>query len=289
MSASSPPVNTGITPPARVDVTMIRPHRAWSMLDAQALWDYRELLYFLVWRDLKVRYKQTALGVAWAVLQPVATVFLFSIVFGNFAKLPSDGVPYPIYAFSALLPWMLLSGAINRSGTSLVSSANLVSKVYFPRIIVPMSGALGAFVDFGISLVVLFGLMVFYGVQPTAALLTLPIWAGLVLMLGMSVGLALSALNVKFRDVGYLLSFLLQAWMYASPVAYSPTIVPEHVRWIYNLNPMVGFIQGCRWALLGTSGDYGIPWVPAVAVVTAVFLGAVVYFHRVERNFADLI
>jgi len=270
-------------------VTFIRPNSAWSVVDLKALWEYRELLYFLVWRDLKVRYKQTALGVAWAVVQPVATVFLFSVVFGSFAGLPSDGIPYPVYAFSALLPWMLLAGAINRSGTSLVASANLVSKVYFPRIIVPLAGALGAFVDFLISLVVLFVIMAAYGQHVGWSLLTLPLWSALVLLLGMAIGTMLSALNVRFRDVSYLLGFLLQAWMYASPVAYSPKIVPEHLRWLYNLNPMVGLIQGSRWALLGTAGDYGVPWQPACVCVAVLLVVAAIYFHSVERAFADII
>jgi len=289
MSAS--PTLSPVRPPAAPApaVTFIRPNSAWSVVDLKALWEYRELLYFLVWRDLKVRYKQTALGVAWAVVQPVATVFLFSVVFGSFAGLPSDGIPYPVYAFSALLPWMLLAGAINRSGTSLVASANLVSKVYFPRIIVPLAGALGAFVDFLISLVVLFVIMAAYGQHVGWSLLTLPLWSALVLLLGMAIGTMLSALNVRFRDVSYLLGFLLQAWMYASPVAYSPKIVPEHLRWLYNLNPMVGLIQGSRWALLGTAGDYGVPWQPACVCVAVLLVVAAIYFHSVERAFADII
>lgn len=269
--------------------TVIRPQKGWMGLDFQGLWQYRELLYFLLWRDLKVRYKQTALGAAWAIIQPVATVVLFSVIFGSFAKLPSDGVPYPVYAYCALLPWNLLAGAVNRSGSSLVSSANLISKVYFPRLIIPMSAALGALVDFAISFCVLLVLMLVYGMTPGWAILTVPIWTFLAMLLGLSIGLGLSALNVKYRDVSYLMGFMLQIWMYASPVVYSGSMVPERFRWLYALNPMAGIIQGFRWAMTGVTGELGVPWVPAVVATGVLFTGAVVYFRQVERSFADIV
>lgn len=258
-------------------------------LDLRDLWHYRELLFFFVWRDLKIRYKQTALGAAWAIIQPIATVLLFSIIFGYFAKLPSDGVPYAVYSYAALLPWNLFSGAINRSGTSLVASSNLISKVYFPRVLIPLSAALGAAVDFAISLVVFFVLLVVYRQPLLPSLLTIPFWAAWVLLLGLAVGLGLSALNVKYRDVTYLIGFLLQLWMYASPIAYSGSVVPERWRLLYSLNPLVGFVQGFRWATFGTAGDLGIPWIPAVALTLAVFAASLTYFTAVERSFADII
>jgi lipopolysaccharide transport system permease protein len=278
--------------PATVEApvkTVIRPQTGWIGLDLPGLWQYRELLYFLLWRDLKVRYKQTVLGAAWAVIQPVCTVILFTVIFGSFAKLPSDGVPYPVYAYCALLPWNLFSGSINRSGGSLVASANLISKVYFPRLIVPMSAALGALVDFLISFCVLLVLMLVYGMTPGVAILTVPVWTALAALLGLAVGLGLSALNVKYRDVSYLMGFMLQIWMYASPVVYSASIVPERFRWIYALNPMAGIIQGFRWAITGVTGEMGIPWIPAVVVTIALLTAALVYFRQVERRFADIV
>ena len=269
--------------------TKIRPPSGWLGLDWHAIWEYRELLYFMVWRDVKIRYKQTVLGAAWAVIQPAATVLLFTVIFGKFAQLPSDGMPYWIYAYCALLPWNLFSGVVNRSGGSLVSSAGLISKVYFPRLLVPLSAGLGALLDLVISLVVLLVLMLATGHVPGIQVLTLPLWLGLAFLLGTGVGVGLSALNVRFRDVSYLLTFMLQIWMYASPVAYSASIVPQQWRWLYQLNPLVPIIQGTRWALLGTSGNFGIPWIPGVAIIALLLTGALVYFNQVERAFADVV
>lgn len=270
-------------------ITRIRPQRGWTGFDLQSIWNFRELLYFLLWRDLKVRYKQTVLGAGWAIIQPVFTVLIFSIVFGAFARLPSDGVPYYLNTYCALLPWGLFAGAVNRSGTSLVSSSNLISKVYFPRLLVPLSAVLGALVDFLISLAVFLPLLLFHGINPGWAILTLPIWTAIALLLGLAIGLALSALNVRYRDVSYLLNFLLQIWMYASPVAYALQIVPAKWLALYEINPLVGIIQGFRWALLGSQGAVGVPWIPSVVITGVLLVLALIYFRRVERFFADII
>lgn len=269
-------------------VIRIKPQKGLLGIDLGALWQYRELLYFLLWRDLKVRYKQTVLGFAWAVVPPIARVFLFTIIFGRIMKTDTGDVAYPIYTFAALLPWGLFSSAVNRSGTSLVSSANLISKVYFPRLVVPLSGALGALADFLISLVVLGFMMAWYRYPPTWALLTLPLWTLLALALGLGVGLGLSAVNVRFRDVSFVMTLMVELWMYASPVVYSLKSVPQAFRWAYDLNPMVGCIQGFRWAILNETPT-DIPWVPAVIVTGIVFAVATVYFNQVERSFADVI
>lgn len=275
--------------PSQLAVTRIRPQKGLLGVDLQAIWDYRELLYFLIWRDLKVRYKQTILGFAWAIIPPIARVLLFTVIFGRFIKTPTEGVPYPLYAYAALLPWSLFSGAINRSGTSLVQSAGLISKVYFPRLVVPLSAALGALADFAISLVVLACLMLYYQCVPTPALLTLPLWAGLALSLGFGVGLGLSAINVRFRDVTFVMTLLVELWMYASPVVYSLEVVEDKYRFWYDLNPMVGCIQGFRWAILHSSTQMDVPWVSAVVLTGTILAAATFYFNQVERSFADVI
>ncbi len=275
--------------PTDPTVALIEPARGWWRLDLRALWEYRELLYFLVWRDVKVRYKQTVLGVAWAVLQPLLTMVVFSAVFGSFAKIPSDGVPYPIFAYVALLPWNYFSGAFSRSGQSLVGSANLITKVYFPRLIVPISAALAGLVDFAIAFVILLGMMLFYGIRPTAALWTLPLFILLAIVTALAVGLWLAALNVKYRDVGYIIPFLAQLWLYASPVAYPTSLVPERWRLLYSLNPMAGVIDGFRWALLGTATlDWRVLAVSTL-IVLLILLSGLAYFNRTEETFADVI
>ncbi len=278
-----------ITPKEALVETIIRPRGGWASLNLSGVWEFRELLGFLVWRDLKVRYKQTYLGVAWAVIQPLVSMVLFSVIFGQFAKLPSDNVPYPVFAYAALLPWNLFTGVVNRSGTSLVSSANLISKVYFPRLVVPLAAGLSSIVDFALSLLVLVGLMAYYRFVPGIEVLALPLWSLLALLVGLAVGVGLSALNVRFRDVGYLLPFLLQVWMYVSPVAYSSSIIPAKWAWLYQLNPMVGVIQGFRWSLLGTAGTMGVPWVTSLLLTLALLGATVLYFRQVERTFADVV
>ncbi len=253
------------------------------------LWDYRELLFFLTWRDIKIRYTQTALGVAWAVLQPVLSMVIFSIIFGRLAKLPSGGVPYPLFAFAALLPWQLFSGALSRSSASLVANRNLLTKVYFPRIIIPVSAVAAGLVDFAISLVVLAILMILYGVTPTWALLTLPLLILLALVTALAVGLWLSALNVQYRDVEHAVPFLIQAWMYASPVAYSSELIPGGI-WqvIYGLNPIAGVIQGFRWAILGGDPPGALFWA-SIAMTVVILISGLYYFRKMEESFADVV
>jgi lipopolysaccharide transport system permease protein len=267
----------------------IKPRRGLLDLDLQAVWQYRELLYFLTWRDVKVRYKQTAIGAAWAILQPLLTMVIFSIVFGQFAKIPSDGLPYPVFAYTALLPWHLFAQAINRSGTSLVQSANLITKVYFPRLIIPIAATLGPLVDFAIAFVLLLGMMVGFGIVPTWGVLVLPFFILLALLTALAVCLFISVLNVKYRDVGHAIPFLVQFWMYASPVAYPVSVVPQQWQLLYSLNPMVGVIEGFRWALLGkASPDFMVMTVSTIVVLFLLFSG-IVYFRRMERTFADVI
>lgn len=272
-----------------VPVVLIQPRTRWFDFDLASLYRYRELLYFLTWRDVKVRYKQAAIGVAWVVLQPLLTMIVFTVIFGQFAKMPSDDLPYPIFTFAALLPWNYFSQAISRSGTSLVSNANLISKVYFPRLIVPMSGALGPLVDFAISFIILLGMMAWYGIAPTWGVLMLPFFLLLAFFTALALCLYLSALNVKYRDVGHAIPFLVQFWMYASPVVYSVNLIPQRWRLLYSLNPMVGVIEGFRWALLGKEEPELASIVVSTLMVLALLFGGLVYFRRTERTFADII
>src|SRR6266436_2921513 len=270
-------------------VIRIEPSQGWFSLRLWQLLEYQELLYFLAWRDVKVRYKQTVIGVGWAVLQPVITMIVFTAIFGRFAKIPSDGLPYPIFSFSALIPWTYFATALNRSMASVVAESQLISKVYFPRLILPLAGTLAGIVDFSISLIVLLGMMVWYGVDITWWLLTLPAFMLFALLTALAVGLWLSALNVRYRDVGHAVPFLIQIWMFLSPVAYPVSLVPEKWRLLYSLNPMVGVIEGFRWALLGKeSPDFKLIAV-STAVVVALLLGGLVYFKRIERTFADVV
>lgn len=272
-----------------IPMVVVEPHKGLFHLDLGAVWQYRELLYFLIWRDVKVRYKQTLIGAAWAILQPVMTMVIFTVIFGKLAKMPADGFPYPIFAYTALLPWTYFAQAIGRSGESLVRSANLIRKVYFPRLIVPISAALAPLVDFSIAFTVLLGMMVWFGATPTWGIMALPLFLLLAFMTALSVSLFLSALHVKYRDVGHTIPFLVQLWMYASPVAYSVSLVPENWRLVYSLNPLVGVIEGFRWALLGKeSPDFGIMAV-STAMIVALLFGGIVYFKRMERTFADVV
>jgi len=269
--------------------TVIVPPKGWAPLQLGELWKFRELLFFLTWRDIKVRYKQTALGATWAVLQPVLTMIVFSIIFGGLAKLPSEGIPYPIFTFTALLPWQLFAFALTQSSNSLVGSQNLISKVYFPRLVVPFSSVLAGLVDFAIAFFVLVGLMAFYGIGLTPAVLLLPLFLLLALASAMAVGLWLSAFNVKYRDIRYVVPFLTQFWMYATPIAYSSSLIPEKWRWLYSLNPMTGVVEGFRWAILGKSSlDLFSLGISACAVV-ALLVGGLYYFKRMETSFADII
>ncbi len=270
-------------------VTNIRPPEGLAALDLHELWDYRELLYFLVWRDVKVRYKQTTLGVAWAVLQPFLTMVVFSIVFGRLILVPTGGIPYPVFAYIALLPWTFFAGAVSRSGNSLVYDANLISKVYFPRVIVPIAAILSNLVDFGIAFTILIGMMLILGVVPGASILTLPLFLLLALMTALGVGLWLSALNVKYRDINYVIPFLIQIWLFLTPVAYPITIISERWRLLYSLNPMVAVVEGFRWAMLGQQTLSWPLMLLSVFVTLALLVGGVFYFRRMEFEFADVV
>lgn len=262
--------------------------RGLPRLNLRELWEYRELLYFLTLRDIQIRYKQAALGVTWAVIQPLLAMVIFSIVFGKLAGLPSDG-PYPVFSFAGLLPWQLFAGALSRAGMSLVANRNLLTKVYFPRIIIPLSATLAGLVDFGFSLIILLFLMAFYGVHLTWNILALPLLTVLALLAALGVGLWISALNVKYRDFEHALPFVIQAWLYASPVAYSIALIPTGVwQTLYGLNPMAGVIQGFRWALLGGSPP-GLLFGASIIVVVIVLFGGIIYFRKMEDGFADIV
>jgi lipopolysaccharide transport system permease protein len=270
-------------------VIRIEPSRGWFTFDLKELWEYRELLLFLAWRDIKVRYKQTSLGIAWAVIQPVTTMLIFTGIFGKLAQVPSEGLPYPIFAFSAVLPWNYFAGALTISTNSVVTNSNLISKVYFPRIIVPLSGVISGVVDFGIGLVILIGMMFWFGIVPTWGIVVLPCFLLLATATALGVGLWLSALNARYRDIGYLIPFLIQCWMYASPVAYPVSLVPEKWRLVYSLNPMVGVIEGFRWGLLGKQHPaVGVMAVSILAVIGLLVAG-VCFFKHMERTFADVV
>ena len=261
----------------------------WVAIDFAELWCYRELLVFQAIRDIKVRYKQTILGAAWAILQPVMMMVVFSIFFGKLARVPSDGIPYPIFTFCALLPWQLFAYALTYSSNSLVDNANVLTKVYFPRLILPFSAVISGLVDFAIAFAILVGMMVYYDIVPGLALITLPLFTMLALAAALSVGLWLSALNVKYRDIRYTIQFLAQLWLFATPVAYSSSLVPEKWQAVYGINPMVGVVEGFRWALLGKSAPSGLMLIVSVVSTTILLVGGLFYFRRMEKSFADII
>jgi lipopolysaccharide transport system permease protein len=268
---------------------VIEPSRRWWSLNLREVWSYRELLYFLIWRDVKVQYKQTAIGAAWAILQPLLTMIVFTLVFRKLARMPSDGLPYPIFAYTALLPWNLFARALNRSTTSLVGQSNLVSKVYFPRLIVPLAATVSGIVDFTIAFTLLIAMMMWYDFVPTWGLLALPLFTGLALTAAFALGLWLSALHVRYRDVGHTIPFLIQTWMFASPVAYPVSVIPEKWQLLYSLNPMVGVIEAFRWALLGTHGPNFVAIAISTAMVFVLLCTGLLYFKRTERTFADVV
>jgi len=278
------------TPPSVLPLTLIQSSRkGWASLNLRELWEYRELLFFLTWRDIKVRYKQTALGAAWAVLQPFLTMVVFTIFFGNLAKVPSDNLPYPIFSYTALLPWQLFAYALNQSSNSLVANQQLITKVYFPRLVIPLSALLAGLVDFGIAFVVLLGMMVYYGIWPSTAIVTLPFFLLLAMATALAVGLWLSALNVEYRDVRYTIPFLTQFWLFATPIAYPSSLVPERWRALYGLNPMAGVVEGFRWALLGQELHNGLLLLVSTLAVIGLLISGLVYFRRMEQTFADVV
>jgi lipopolysaccharide transport system permease protein len=282
------PVDAATPDPALV-VTRIRPSRGWVSLKLDELWEYRELLYFLVWRDVKVRYKQTVLGAAWAILQPVLTMVVFSLFFGKLGKIPSDGLPYPIFSFAALVPWTFFASGLGQGANSLVGSQNLIKKVYFPRLVIPISSVLAGGVDFAIAFLVLLAMMLAYGILPTAAALWLPLLLLLALVTALGVSLWLSALNVQFRDIRYTVPFLTQLWLFATPIAYPSSLLPEPWRTVYALNPMVGVVEGFRWALLGTDTAPGPMVLASSLAALALLASGAYYFRRMEKSFADVV
>jgi lipopolysaccharide transport system permease protein len=258
-------------------------------MDLAAVWRRRGLLYFLTWRDLKVRYKQTFLGVAWVALQPFLIMVVFSVFFGFLAKVPSDGVPYPIFTFCALVPWQLVVNSLIDSGNSLVVNRQLITKVYFPRIIILLAAVLARLIDFAFALLVLLAMMFYYKVVPGGAVLTLPVFVLLALAAGLGGGLWLAALSVRYRDVRHMISFITQLWFFLSPIAYPASLVPRDWRLLYAMNPMVGVIEGFRWALLGKGGDVGSSLAVSTAIIAFILAGGLYYFQRVERTVADLV
>ena len=272
-----------------LSVAHIDPASAWPSIELRELWEYRELLYFLTWRDIKVRYKQTVLGAAWAVIQPLFMMLVFSLFFGKLAGVPSDGIPYPVFTFCGLLPWQLFAYSVTQAGNSLVGSQNLITKVYFPRLVVPISAVLGGVVDFAIAFVLLLAMMFYYGIVPGWQMVALPGLVLLAVMAALGVGLWLSALNVQYRDVRYTIGFMVQFWLFATPVAYPSSIVPEKWRVLYALNPMVGVVDGFRWALLGKPESPGVPLLISAIVVFLLLAGGLYYFRRMEQQFADIV
>jgi len=270
-------------------LTIIKPSSGWSALNLRDLWLYRELILFMTWRDLKVRYKQTLLGASWAVLQPFLTMVVFSIFFGNLANVPSDGVPYPIFSYTALIPWTLFSKALHDASRSLVASSHMITKVYFPRMILPLASVLAGVVDFLIAFVVLIGMMIFYGIYPTSNIWALPLFLLLALVTAVGVGLWLSALNVLYRDINYVLPFLTQFWMFLTPIAYPSSMVPQRFQTLYALNPMTGVVEGFRWALLGTGQTPGTMTLVSSVVALVLLVSGMFYFRRMERQFADMV
>ena len=271
-----------------VPTVVIRPSSGWVPINFRDLWAYRELLYFLTWREIKVRYKQTVLGFAWAIIQPFMMMVVFTLFFGNLAKIPSEGIPYPLFNYAALLPWTLFAEGISRSSLSMVQNVNLVQKVYCPRLIIPISGILSPLVDFAIASTILVGMMFYYGYPPTVKVLWLPAFIMLALMTSVGVGLWLSAMNVKYRDVRYVIPFLVQLWLFASPVVYSSSLLPQKYQAIYGLNPMSGVIEGFRWALLGTEPPGSLIAISVIIIIVILISGAF-YFRRNEKTFADVI
>jgi len=265
----------------------IEPPRGWLQMRLGEVWAYRELLYFLVWRDVKIRYKQTAIGVLWVILQPLLTMLVFTLFFGKLAKLPSQGLPYPVFYFAAVVPWMYFSAALLASTNVVVENQRLITKVYFPRLILPISAVLSGLVDFAIGFVALVIFTLAYGLRPGMVALLLPLLLLLAVVTALGVGLWLSALNALYRDVKYVMPFLVQFWMLASPVAYPSSLVPEKWRWAYGLNPMAGVIDGFRWALTGHGQPPGPVMAVSAAAVVAVLLGGVIFFNRMEGDVAD--
>jgi lipopolysaccharide transport system permease protein len=268
---------------------LIRPSRGWVAINFTAVWQRRGLLYFLTWRDIKVRYKQTFLGIAWVVLQPFLMMVVFSIFFGMLVKVPSDGIPYPVFTFCALAPWQLVANAFTDAGNSLTVNQNLLTKVYFPRIIIPLAAVFARLIDFGCAVLILIGLMFYYHITPRAAILTLPVFVLFAICIGVGAGLWVAALSIKYRDVRHMIPFITQLWFFLSPIAYPASVVPTDWRFLYAINPMVGVIEGFRWALLGKGEVPGVTLIVSFVVAVLLFGGGVCYFRQKEGTIADVL
>ncbi|MBC7185498.1 MAG: ABC transporter permease [Calditrichaeota bacterium] len=286
-SDTAPP---GQAEPKPIYHLRIEPSRGWVSLKLRELWEYRELLYFLTWRDVKVRYKQTVLGAAWAIIQPLFTMVVFSLFFGKLAKIPSDGIPYPIFSYAALVPWTFFANGMSQSSNSLVGAANLIKKIYFPRLVIPISAVVSGVVDFALAFIVLLGMMLAYGIVPTINVVFLPLLLLLAFVTALGVGMWLSAMNVQFRDVRYVVPFLTQFWMFATPIAYPSSLIQNDVlRTLYGINPMTGVIEGFRWALLNTNTAPGPMIIVSSLVAVALLVSGAFYFRRMEKTFADVV
>ena len=272
-----------------VPTLVIRPSRGWVAIKFRELWQYRELIYFFVWRDIKVRYKQTVLGAAWAIIQPFVTMVVFSIFFGRLAKMPSDGIPYPIFTYCALLPWNYFAGAMANASNSMVGSANLIKKVYFPRLVVPLSAVVSGLVDFVIAFTVLIAMMFYYRIIPKVTLLWFPAFMFMAIATALGVGLWFSSMNVKYRDIRYVTPFLTRLWFFITPVVYPTSLLSGFWRIVYGLNPMVGVIEGFRWALLGKGQHPGWMLAVSASMVLILLVSGAFYFRRMEKTFADIV
>ncbi|OHC03358.1 MAG: phosphate ABC transporter permease [Planctomycetes bacterium RIFCSPLOWO2_12_FULL_40_19] len=270
-------------------IVRIEPSKGWVSLKLKELLEYRELLYFLTWRDIKVRYKQTVLGIAWAIIQPFFTMLVFSLFFGRLAKIPSDGIPYPIFSYAALVPWTFFAHGLNQASNSLVGSANLIKKVYFPRLAIPIASVLAGVVDFVLAFIMLIGMMLYFGIFPTINVFWLPLLLLLALTTSLGASLWLSAMNVQFRDVRYIIPFLTQFWLFATPIAYPSSLLSEPWRTVYGLNPMVGVVEGFRWALLGTNTAPGPIMIISSLAACSLLISGALYFRRMEKTFADVV
>jgi lipopolysaccharide transport system permease protein len=279
------------TPPSSNDllVTHIEPTKGWVSLKLGELWEYRELLYFFVWRDIKVRYKQTVLGASWAIIQPFFTMVVFSLFFGKLAKVPSDGLPYPIFSYAALVPWTFFAGSLAQASNTLVSNSRMIKKIYFPRLVMPISTVLAGVVDFVLAFLVLLGMMFFYGFVPTLNALWLPFFLMLALITSLGASFWLAAMNVQFRDVRYTIPFLIQVWLFATPIAYPSSLLSEPWRTLYGINPMAGVVEGFRWALLGTDTAPGLMIINSSIMALGLLVSGAFYFRRMEKTFGDII
>ena len=280
---------TTLTIPSELPRTRRQAAKGWVMPDLRELWEYRELLFFFAWRDIKVRYRQTVLGVLWAIIQPFLTMVIFNLFFGRLANIPSDGVPYPVFSFAALVPWTFFANALTQASNSLVLSGNMLKKIYFPRLTLPIATVFAGVVDFALAFVVLLGIMIYYGLVPTANIIWLPVFALLAVVTSIGVSLWLSAMNVQFRDVRYTIPFLTQAWLFVTPIAYPSSLLPEPLRIVYGLNPMAGVVEGFRWALLGTDTAPGPMMIVSSVVALLLLVSGAFYFRRMEQSFADVV